>query len=62
MGTDSRNSRMMLNVNSRVSVTYNWERWFVSANGNFYHSRYRYDSSSGRLNDWSAMLRLGVRF
>ena len=61
MSTDSRNSRMMLNVNSRVSVTYNWSRWFVSANGNFYHSRYRYENNSGRLNDWSAMLRVGVR-
>ena len=61
MDTDSRNSRVMLNVNSRVSVTYNWSRWFVSANGYFYHSRYRYDNNSGRLNDWSAMLRVGVR-
>jgi hypothetical protein len=51
----------MLNVNSRVSVTYNWSRWFVSVNGNFYHSRYHYENNSGRLNDWSAMLRLGVR-
>ncbi|MCR4958890.1 MAG: hypothetical protein K6B13_09880 [Prevotella sp.] len=58
MATDS---RIMLNVNSRLSVTYNWSRWFVNLNGNFYHSRYHYDSNSGRLNDWSAMLRLGVR-
>ena len=61
MDTDSRNSRIMLNVNSRVSVSYNWSRWFVSANGNFYHSRYRYEHNSGRLNDWSATFRLGVR-
>lgn len=61
MDTDSRNSRVMLNVNSRVSVTYNWSRWFVSVNGNFYHSRYHYERNSGRQNDWSTMLRLGVR-
>ena len=71
MDTDSRNSRLTLNVNSRVSVTYNWERWFVNVNGNFYHSRYHYKShststsfqgkNSGHLNEWSAMLRLGVR-
>lgn len=61
MDTDSRNSRVMLNVNSRVSITYNWSRWFVNANANFYHSRYHYENNSGRLNDWSAMLRLGVR-
>ena len=51
----------MLNVNSRVSVSYNWWRWFISANGNFYYSRYHYENNSGRLNDWSATLRLGVR-
>lgn len=62
MATDSRNSRMTLNVNSRVSVTYNWSRWFVCAHANFYHSRYHYENNSGRLNDWSAMLRLGMRF
>ncbi len=61
METDSRNSRIMLNMNSRASVTYNWACWFVSANGNFYHSRYRYERNSGRLNDWNVMLRLGVR-
>ncbi|MBQ3630936.1 MAG: DUF4421 family protein [Prevotella sp.] len=61
MNTDSRNSRIMLNVNSRLSVTYNWSRWFVCANGNFYHSRYHYENNSGHLNDWNAMLRLGVR-
>ena len=39
----------------------NWSRWFISANGNFYYSRYHYENNSGRLNDWSATLRLGVR-
>ena len=62
MDTDSRNSRMTLNVNSRVSVSYNWSRWFVCAHANFYHSRYHYENNKGRLNDWTAMLRLGVRF
>ena len=61
MDTDSRNSRIMLNVNSRVSVSYNWSRWFVSANGNFYHSRYRYEHNSGRLNDWYLNASIGVR-
>ena len=61
MDTDSRNSRITLNVNSRVSLTYNWSDWFVSVNGNFYHSRYHYKNNRGQLNEWSAMLRFGVR-
>ena len=48
---------------------YGWyadkEGWFVNVNGNFCHSRYHYTSfqgkNSGHLNEWSAMLRLGVR-
>jgi hypothetical protein len=62
MDTNSRNSRIMLNMNSRASVTYNWSRWYVSANGNFYHSRYRYDNNSGRLNDWNINANIGFRF
>ena len=61
MATDSRNSRVMLNVNSRLAVTYNWPRWYVSANGNFYHSRYHYNRNSGSLNDWSVMANIGFR-
>lgn len=61
MDTDSRNSRITLNVNSRVSLTYNWSDWFVCVNGNFYHSRYHYKNNRGQLNEWSAMLRFGVR-
>ena len=72
MDTDSRNSRVQLNVNSRLSVTYGGSRWYVNANGNFYHSRYSYDSrpdsdrtrgkNTGRLNDWSVNANIGIRF
>ena len=71
MDTDSRNSRIMLNLNSRLSVTYNWPRWYICVKGNFYHSRYSYDSrstsggvqgkNSGRLNDWSVNANIGFR-
>lgn len=62
MDTDSRTSRISLNVNSRASITYNWSRCYVSANGNFYHSRYSYKHNSGRQNDWSVNANVGVRF
>ena len=62
MDTDSRTSRVTLNVNSRASVTYSWPRWYISANGNFYHSRYSYHHNKGRLNDWNVNAYVGVRF
>ena len=62
MDTDSRNSRITLNVNSRAAVAYNWPRWYVSANGNFYRSRYHYKRNSGHLNDWSVTANIGIRF
>lgn len=62
MDTDSKGSRIMLNVNSRASVAYNWSRWYLSVNGNFYNARYRYGNSNGRLNDWNVNANIGVRF
>ena len=62
LATESNWSRVMLNINSRAAISYNWSRFYISANGNFYHSRYSYRKNSGRLNDWSANLNLGVRF
>ena len=62
MGTESHNSRIQLNVNSRASLTYSASRWFVNLNGNLYHSRYRYHSNSGHLNDWSVNANVGIRF
>jgi len=62
MDTDKRRSRTTLNFNCRASVSYNWERCYLNAYGNFYNSRYHYSANSGWLNDWSATLDLGVRF
>ena len=62
MGTESHNSRIQLNVNSRASLSYSWSRWFFNINGNFYHSRYRYHQNSGWLNDWNVNANIGIRF
>ena len=55
------NSRISLNFNARLSITYNWSRYFVNLNGQYYDFRYRHKSNHGRLNDWYANAGIGVR-
>ena len=62
MGTDSRNSRISLNFNARLSITYNWKRYFACVNGQFYNFNYRHKDNRGRLNDWYANAAIGMRF
>lgn len=61
MGTESRNSRISLNFNARLSVTYNWSRYFACVNGQFYNFRYHHKDHRGNLNDWYANATIGVR-
>ncbi|MBR0045947.1 MAG: DUF4421 family protein [Bacteroidaceae bacterium] len=61
MGSESMNSRISLNFNARLSITYNWNRYFVNLNGQFYNFNYRHHGNRGRLNDWYANASIGVR-
>lgn len=61
MGTDAHNNRIRLNFNARLSLTYNFDRYFVNLNGQFYNFGYHHKSNSGRLNDWFANVAFGVR-
>ena len=61
MGTDAHSNRIRLNFNARLSLTYNWNRYFVNLNGQFYNFGYHHKSNSGRLNDWFANASIGVR-
>lgn len=61
MGTDAHNNRIRLNFNARLSLTYNFDRYFVNVNGQFYNFGYHHKSNSGRLNDWFANVAFGVR-
>lgn len=61
MGQKTFNSGMTVNFDARVSLTYNFGRYFVSAYGQFNTFRYRHDSSRGRLNDWFVNTAFGVR-
>lgn len=61
MGDKTFNSGMTLNFDARLSVTYNFGRYFVSAYGQFNNMRYRHNSSHGHLNDWFVNTSIGIR-
>ena len=55
-------SNMTLNIDARLSVTYNWDRFFVNAYGQFSNFHYKDGGVKGRLNDWYVNACVGVRF
>ena len=61
VGDQTFNSGMTINVDARLSVTYNFGRYFAGAYGQFSNMRYRHDSSHGHLNDWYVNTSLGIR-
>lgn len=59
---ESQNSRMRLNVDTRLSITYEWNnRLFFNAFGQFSNFRFKMDDFKGRLNDWYVNAAIGVR-
>jgi hypothetical protein len=57
----SYNSGMAVNFDARISVTYNFGRYFVNAYGQFNNFRYTHEDNHGRLNDWFVNAAFGVR-
>jgi len=60
-GVHSRNNRIALNYTTRLSVTYNWKRYFINANGQFNNFNYKHKAMHGHLNDWYINASVGVR-
>ncbi len=60
-GSRSRNNRLALNFTTRLSITYNWKRYFINANGQFNNFNYKHDAMHGHLNDWYINASVGVR-
>ena len=60
-GTNSRNNRLALNFTARMSITYNWDRYFINANGQFNNFNYKHSAMHGHLNDWFIYASVGVR-
>lgn len=61
IGTQSMSSGIAVNFDVRLSLTYNFDRYFINACGQFYNFQYNSDNSSGYLNDWYINASLGVR-
>lgn len=60
-GSHSRNNKVTLSCNARVSITYNWSRFFINANGQFDNFNYKHKGQRGHLNDWYVNAAVGVR-
>lgn len=61
MAKKSFNSGLALNVDARLSVVYNFSRYFIGAYGQFNTFRYKHNDSRGRLNDWYVNATFGLR-
>lgn len=61
MGEQTFNSGLSIGFDGRVSVTYNFGRYFFNAYGQFNNIRYHHNSSRGYLNDWFVNGSIGIR-
>ena len=61
MGEKTFNSGMTINFDARLSLTYNFGRYFINAYGQFNNNRYRHNDSHGHLNDWFVNTSFGIR-
>ena len=61
MGEKKFSSGITLNFDARLSVTYNFGRYFINAYGQFNNMRYHHDNNNGYLNDWFVNTSVGIR-
>jgi hypothetical protein len=59
---ETSNNKVKLNFDARLSVVYNFDRWYVRVYGHYNQFRYGDDFVSGRVTDWTANASLGFRF
>lgn len=61
LGSETFNSSASIGFDGRVSLTYNFGRYFLNVFGQFNNIRYHHKSSNGYLNDWFINTSIGVR-
>ena len=61
MGDKTFNSGLSIGFDGRVSLTYNFGRYFFNAFGQFNNIRYHHNSTRGYLNDWFVNTSIGIR-
>ena len=55
-------NKVKLNFDARLSVVYNFDRFYLRVYGHYNQFRYGNDFVSGRVTDWTANASLGFRF
>ena len=58
---ETQRGRLLINGDTRLSVTYNWNRYFLSAFGQFNAFRYKHSITNVQIFDWYVKISLGVR-
>ena len=61
MGDRTFNSGLSIGFDTRVSLTYNFGRYFCCAYGQFNNIRYNHNNTYGYLNDWFVNTSFGIR-
>ena len=61
MGDKTFNSGVSIGFDGRVSLTYNFGRYFFNTFGQFNNIRYHHNSTKGYLNDWFINTSIGIR-
>ena len=59
---ETSNNKVKLNFDARLSVVYNFDRWYMRVFGHYNQFRYGNDVVSGRVTDWTVNASLGFRF
>lgn len=54
-------SNIRFNHDARLSLTYQWDRYFFNVYGQFNNFQYGHQDASGRLNDWFVNASIGIR-
>lgn len=62
LSVSDHHSTLGLNFDARLSITYQWNVFFVNAYGQFCNFHYKDSNVKGYLNDWYVNAALGVRF
>lgn len=60
--TETKYGRPTLNVDARASITYQFNRYFLTVSGQFNHYSNKADDNKLQLTDWYVNAALGVRF
>ena len=58
----TKTNHLSWNVDARLSLVYNWSRFYLRIYGHYNRFVYKNDEGNGRLTDWTGYASLGFRF